>query len=119
MTALAALTMLVAPLAAKALDLALARRRAGRPEPEPDDFAGAGGIVLVIGFGRFGQVVDQVLLPRHSVTVIDNNVERIRAAARSASASITATARGSTCCAPPASAGRGSSASASTTAKPP
>ncbi len=82
-TALAALTMLVAPMAAKALDLALARRRAGRPEPEPDDFAGAGGSVLVVGFGRFGQVVDQVLLAAGtSVTVIDKNVDRIRAAAR-------------------------------------
>jgi len=82
-TALAALTMLVAPIAAKALDLALARRRAGRPEPEPDDFAGAGGAVLVVGFGRFGQVVDQVLLAAGtSVTVIDKNVDRIRAAAR-------------------------------------
>ena len=82
-TALAALTMLVAPMAAKALDLALARRRAGLPEPEPDDFAGAGGSVLVVGFGRFGQVVDQVLLAAgNSVTVIDKNVDRIRAAAR-------------------------------------
>jgi monovalent cation:proton antiporter-2 (CPA2) family protein len=82
-TALAALTMLLAPLAAKALDIALARRRAARPEPEPDDFDGTQGRVLVIGFGRFGQVVDQVLLAQGiTVTVIDKNVDRIRAAAR-------------------------------------
>ncbi|HEX8168691.1 MAG TPA: monovalent cation:proton antiporter-2 (CPA2) family protein [Beijerinckiaceae bacterium] len=82
-TALAALTMGLAPLTAKAVDYALARRRAERPEPEPDDFEGATGRVLVIGFGRFGQVVDQVLLARGlAVTVIDKNVDRIRAAAR-------------------------------------
>jgi monovalent cation:proton antiporter-2 (CPA2) family protein len=82
-TALAALTMLVAPLAAKALDLALARRRAARPEPEPDAFDGSQGRVLVVGFGRFGQVVDQVLLAQGiAVTVIDKNVDRIRAVAR-------------------------------------
>jgi voltage-gated potassium channel Kch len=82
-TALAALTMLLAPLTAKALDLALARRRTARPEPEPDDFAGAHGRVLLVGFGRFGQVVDQILLASGiAVTVIDKNVDRIRAAAR-------------------------------------
>jgi voltage-gated potassium channel Kch len=82
-TALAALTMLLAPLSAKALDLALARRRAARPEPEPDDFEGVHGRVLLVGFGRFGQVVDQILLASGiAVTVIDRNVDRIRAAAR-------------------------------------
>jgi monovalent cation:proton antiporter-2 (CPA2) family protein len=82
-TALAALTMLLAPLTAKALDLALARRRAARPEPEPEDFEGAQGRVLLVGFGRFGQVVDQILLAHGlEVTVIDKNVDRIRAAAR-------------------------------------
>jgi monovalent cation:proton antiporter-2 (CPA2) family protein len=82
-TALAALTMLVGPVTAKLLELALARRRADEPEPEPDDFEGSDGRVLVIGFGRFGQVVNQVLLAEGlAVTVIDNNVHRIREAAR-------------------------------------
>ena len=82
-TALAALTMLLAPVTAKAIDLALSRWRADEPEPEPDDFEGSDGRVLVIGFGRFGQVVNQVLLAQDiAVTVIDKNVERIRAAAR-------------------------------------
>jgi monovalent cation:proton antiporter-2 (CPA2) family protein len=82
-TALAALTMLVAPLAAKVLDLALARRPRAAPEPEPNSFDGPDGRVLVIGFGRFGQIVDQVLLAKGiSVTVIEKNVDRIRAAAR-------------------------------------
>ena len=63
--------------------------------------------MLFIGFGRFGQVVSQSLLARGiDVSIIDTDVEMIRAPARSASRSTTATARGSTCCAPraPASA---------------
>jgi len=44
---------------------------------------GARGNVLVIGFGRFGQMAVQVLLAaRVDVTVIDNDIERIRNAAR-------------------------------------
>lgn len=83
LTALAALSMLVGPLAAKALDMALARAKPAEIEPEPDDFSATQGRVLVIGFGRFGQVVNQVLLARDiDVTVIDRNVERIREAAR-------------------------------------
>lgn len=83
LTALAALTMLVGPLTAKAIDLALARLKPAEIEPEPDDFVGTNGRVLVIGFGRFGQVVNQVLLARDiDVTVIDKNVDRIREAAR-------------------------------------
>ena len=82
-TALAALTMLVGPVAAKMLDLALERTRKPAPELPAEDFGDANASVLVIGFGRFGQVIDQVLLAHGvDVTVIDNNVERIRASAR-------------------------------------
>ena len=72
-------------------------------------FEGVHGNVLVIGFGRFGQLVNQVLLAEGvDVTVIDNDVERIQQRrAASASRSITATARGSTCCARPAPTRRG------------
>ncbi len=53
------------------------------PEVLEEDFEGAGGDVLVIGFGRFGQIVSQVLLARGiSVTIIDASAERIRQAAR-------------------------------------
>src|SRR4051812_41522924 len=40
------------------------------------------GKVLVIGFGRFGQIASQGLLVRkHQVSIIDNDVEMIEAAA--------------------------------------
>lgn len=82
LTALAALTMFVGPLTAKGIDLALARIREPQPEPEFETLEGMHGRVVVIGFGRFGQVVNQVLLAEAiDVTVIDNNVDRIRAAA--------------------------------------
>jgi len=48
-----------------------------------EDFEGAGGSVLLIGFGRFGQIVAQVLMSRGvEVTILDNDAERIRQAAR-------------------------------------
>lgn len=51
--------------------------------PMEEDFDGAGGQVLMIGFGRFGQVVSQVLLARGTgVTIIDRDPNRIRQAAR-------------------------------------
>jgi monovalent cation:proton antiporter-2 (CPA2) family protein len=82
LTALAALTMFVGPLAAKGLDLALGRIREPEPEPELRTLGETRAQVVVIGFGRFGQVVNQVLLAEDiDVTVIDNNVDRIRSAA--------------------------------------
>jgi CPA2 family monovalent cation:H+ antiporter-2/glutathione-regulated potassium-efflux system protein KefB len=82
-TALAALTMLIGPIAAKLIEMRLAKH----PPPEEtmdEDFAGAGkGAVVIIGFGRFGQVVTQTMLTQKiDVTVIDKNVESIRAATR-------------------------------------
>ncbi|KQT79788.1 potassium transporter TrkA [Methylobacterium sp. Leaf465] len=80
--ALAALTMLVGPVAAKALDALLARRPEG-PEALPEAIESTEARVLVIGFGRFGQILTQVLLAEGiSVTVIDKDVEQIRSAAR-------------------------------------
>lgn len=82
---LAALSMLLAPIAAKAIDAALLRRPAHAEDEDTSDITGNGesasGGVMVIGFGRFGQVVNQVLLAGNvDVTVIDHNVERIRQA---------------------------------------
>src|SRR5690606_19373200 len=47
-----------------------------------DEADGLHGTVLIIGFGRFGQVVSQSLLARgFDVTIIDRDVEMIRSAA--------------------------------------
>jgi glutathione-regulated potassium-efflux system protein KefB len=48
-----------------------------------DEPAGLAGSVLIIGFGRFGQVLSQALLARgFDVAIIDTDTEMIRAAAR-------------------------------------
>lgn len=48
-----------------------------------ENFDGAGGSVLLIGFGRFGQIVSQMLLAEGiEVTAIDNDIEMIEAAER-------------------------------------
>jgi glutathione-regulated potassium-efflux system protein KefB len=57
-----------------------------RPAPPSmdgiDSAADLKGSVLVIGFGRFAQIVCQALLPRRlDVSIIDNDVDMIRAAA--------------------------------------
>jgi glutathione-regulated potassium-efflux system protein KefB len=84
-TALAALTMLMGPMVARLLDVFCTQRkkRSIADNPTYDTFEGVTGSVLVVGFGRFGQLATQVLLAEGlDVTVIDNNVERIRNAAR-------------------------------------
>lgn len=44
---------------------------------------GLSGSVLIIGFGRFGQVMSQLLLARNvEVTIIDSNVDMIRSASK-------------------------------------
>jgi monovalent cation:proton antiporter-2 (CPA2) family protein len=78
--ALVTMTMALTPLLT-----VLAPRLAPDPAaPEREEsFDGAGGSVLLIGFGRFGQVVSQMLLPAGiRVTTIDNDVEMLEAAAR-------------------------------------
>ncbi|MCP8939199.1 monovalent cation:proton antiporter-2 (CPA2) family protein [Alsobacter sp. SYSU M60028] len=83
--ALAAMTMALGPLAARGIEMAIRRAEERRPPPEfdPDSFADASGCVLVIGFGRFGQLCTQMLLAEGvDVIVIDRDVTRIQAAAR-------------------------------------
>src|SRR5262249_60584748 len=60
-TAIAAITMLLGPLVATLTD-GLLRRLAEAELSEPEDFSDASGSVLVIGFGRFGQIVSQCML---------------------------------------------------------
>ncbi|MEW6254592.1 MAG: monovalent cation:proton antiporter-2 (CPA2) family protein [Pseudomonadota bacterium] len=83
LTATAAITMMVGPLAFAGVTHILPKFRRNTPEPEPDDFSNAEGRVLVIGFGRFGQIVSQCLLAEGvDVTIIDNDVEMIQSAGR-------------------------------------
>jgi glutathione-regulated potassium-efflux system protein KefB len=80
--AIAAITMLLGPLTAAFADM-LVRRFARADDREPDDFSDARGAVLVIGFGRFGQIVSQCLLAEGvDVTTIDNNPDMLESAAR-------------------------------------
>jgi glutathione-regulated potassium-efflux system protein KefB len=79
---LAAITMLIGPPFAAASERMLSRYRT-REEHEPDDFSDARGSVLIVGFGRFGQIVSQAFLAHGvDVTTIDNDVEMIQSAGR-------------------------------------
>jgi len=81
LTAIAAITMLLGPLVATVTD-GLVRRFTGPEFREPADFSDVSGSVLVIGFGRFGQIVSQCLLAEGiDVTTIDNDPEMIESAA--------------------------------------
>lgn len=81
--ALAALTMVLGPLLFAGVCRFLPRFAPPPPEPPADDFSDADGSVLVIGFGRFGQVVSQCLLAQDMrVTIIDKDVEMIQSAGR-------------------------------------
>jgi monovalent cation:proton antiporter-2 (CPA2) family protein len=80
-TAVAAVTMLLGPPVATLTDLLL-RRFAPTDAREPDDFSDARGAVLLIGFGRFGQIVSQCLLAESiDVTTIDNDPDTLESAA--------------------------------------
>jgi glutathione-regulated potassium-efflux system protein KefB len=82
LSAIAAITLLIGPPFA-ALTEVLLRRLARRDQRAADDFDGASGSVLVIGFGRFGQIVSQYLLAENvDVTIIDLDPEMIRVAGR-------------------------------------
>jgi monovalent cation:proton antiporter-2 (CPA2) family protein len=80
--AIAAVTMLLGPLVATLSD-ALLRRFVQPAERDAEDFSDARGSVLVIGWGRFGQIVSQCLLAEGiDVTTIDSDPEMIRQAGR-------------------------------------
>jgi len=77
LVALVTMSMAVTPLL-----VALAPRLVREPVRHRDEtFDGPKGAVLLIGFGRFGQVLSQMLLPEGvDVTAIDNDIEMIEAA---------------------------------------
>jgi glutathione-regulated potassium-efflux system protein KefB len=82
LTAIAVGTMMLGPPVASLTD-ALLQRFGRTDEHAPEDFAEVRGSVLVIGFGRFGQIVSQCLLAEGvDVTAIDSNPEMIRQAGR-------------------------------------
>ncbi len=82
LSAIAAVTLLIGPPFAEVTERLL-RRFARTQEPEADDFGGTTPSVLVIGFGRFGQIVSQYLLALEvDVTAIDSDPEMIQAAGR-------------------------------------
>ncbi|MCB8820359.1 monovalent cation:proton antiporter-2 (CPA2) family protein [Microvirga rosea] len=86
-TALAAITMLLGPILATVMEKFIRSRETDSAGPElaalPGQESEMSSRVLVIGFGRFGQIVNQVLLAQGiEATVIDKDVERIRDAAR-------------------------------------
>jgi glutathione-regulated potassium-efflux system protein KefB len=82
LSAIAAVTLLLGPPFASLTEM-LVRRLAKATEREADDFADANGSVLVIGFGRFGQIVSQYLLAEGiDVTAIDLDSDMIQVAGR-------------------------------------
>ena len=82
LSAIAAITMLIGPPIAAATEAVL-RHLATPADRSPDDFDGARGTVLVIGFGRFGQIASQCLLADGvDVVTIDNDAEMIQSAGR-------------------------------------
>ena len=83
LSAVVILSMAITPLLAKLADLLVASK--GEDQSfEGIDFAdGLTGTVLMIGFGRFGQLVSQPLLARGiDVSIIDNDTEMIQWASR-------------------------------------
>lgn len=81
-SSIGAVTMLIGPPFATLADWVL-RKVSAAHEHEPDDFDGVRGSVLLIGFGRFGQIVSQALLSEGvDVTAIDNDPEMIQSAGR-------------------------------------
>lgn len=78
LVAVITLTMVASPLIERFAPLLIAAKADDGIE---EDFSDAGGRALVIGFGRFGQIVTQALQLRGgSVTILDADAERVREA---------------------------------------
>ncbi len=73
------ISMVLTPITIQALRLLPAPQQSMEGVEEPD---GLSGDVLVVGFGRFGQIVSQALLAKgHKIATIDTDTDMIRAAA--------------------------------------
>jgi monovalent cation:H+ antiporter-2, CPA2 family len=80
MIAAVILSMALTPLSVRIASLIADRRQEELPQ---EDFAGAGSPVLIVGFSRMAQIATQPLLASGvDVTIIDNDPDRIRTAAR-------------------------------------
>ncbi|WP_106754895.1 monovalent cation:proton antiporter-2 (CPA2) family protein [Pannonibacter carbonis] len=79
LTAAVILSMLFTPLACLALDWLAARLKAsGAAHPAVESFEAATPVVLIVGFGRFGRTVAQVLTSEGlEITAIDNHPDRL------------------------------------------
>jgi glutathione-regulated potassium-efflux system protein KefB len=74
------ISMVLTPLTLQALRALPAPQQSMEGVEEPD---GLMGDVLVIGFGRFGQIVSQALIAKgHKISLIDTDTDMIRAAAQ-------------------------------------
>lgn len=79
-TATVIISMVLTPLTMLGLKLLPAPQQSMEGVEEPD---GLSGDVLVIGFGRFGQIVSQGLIAKgHKISTIDTDTDMIRAAAQ-------------------------------------
>lgn len=77
LVALVTMSMAVTPLLTALAPRFIREKRREREE----SFEGPKGSVLLVGFGRFGQIVSQLLLPEGvDVTAIDNDIEMVEAA---------------------------------------
>jgi len=80
-TATVIISMVLTPFALIGMRYFMPKRVESMDGVEKAD--GLTGRVLIIGFGRFGQIASQPLLAmRHSVSIIDNDTDMIRAAAQ-------------------------------------
>jgi glutathione-regulated potassium-efflux system protein KefB len=84
LTAIVILSMALTPLTTLLLDRFLPKESPSAEDADGVDFAtDLRGQVLIIGFGRFAQVVSQPLLARDvDVSIIENDVEMIQAASQ-------------------------------------
>ncbi|HEY6880004.1 MAG TPA: monovalent cation:proton antiporter-2 (CPA2) family protein [Polyangiales bacterium] len=80
LVALVTMSMALTPVLVRMTPLLVGKSQQSEPN---ETYDGAGGSVLTVGFGRFGQLVCQLLLPMgFDVTIIDNDVEMLEAATR-------------------------------------
>ncbi|WP_068318594.1 monovalent cation:proton antiporter-2 (CPA2) family protein [Polycladidibacter hongkongensis] len=81
LTATVIISMLMTPLAGMGLDMLASRLRKSSPTAKLETFEDVCPSVLVIGSGRFGMMVSQMLMAEGiSVTALDNKPDRIASA---------------------------------------